>query len=86
VRLHAETLVRDIRARVVPAEEGQRTEKNFRDGLQKAWATGRGLASQGQGIHRFSLIVLGVVSDCHEQLSDPSPELEGVVQVILFIY
>jgi hypothetical protein len=39
VRLHAETLVRDIRARIVPAEEGQRTKKDFRDGLQKARAT-----------------------------------------------
>jgi RNA-dependent RNA polymerase len=71
MRLHAETLVRNIRARIVPAEEGQRTEKDFRDGLQKAWATW-GWAQHHRDeeyIESFSLIVLGVVLDCLKQLS-----------------
>ncbi len=73
MRLHAETLVRDIRARIVPvpAEEGQRSEKNFRDGLQKAWATW-GWAQHHQDkeyIESFSLIALGVILDCLKQLS-----------------
>jgi hypothetical protein len=73
MRLHADTLLRDIRARIAPAEEGQRTEKDFWDGLhvQKVWET------WGWAQHRrdteytksFSLIVLGVVSDYHKQLS-----------------
>jgi RNA-dependent RNA polymerase len=71
MRLHAETLVRDIRARIVPAEEGQRTEKDFRDGLQKAWATwGWAQHHRDEGyIESFSLIGLGVVLDCLKQLS-----------------
>ncbi len=40
MKLHAETLVRDIRSRIVPAEERQRTENEFRVGLQNAWAAG----------------------------------------------
>ena len=70
MRLHAETLVRDIRARIVPAEEGQRIERDFRDGLQKAWATW-GWAQHHRDkeyIESFSLIVLGVVLDCLKQL------------------
>jgi len=70
MRLHAETLVRDIRARIVPADEGQRTEKDFRDGLRKAWATW-GWAQhrrEREYIESFSLIVLGIVLDCLKQL------------------
>jgi RNA-dependent RNA polymerase len=70
MRLHAETLVRDIRARIVPEEEGQRTE-DFRDGLQNAWATWV-WAQHHKGkeyIESFSLIVLGTVLDCLKQLS-----------------
>jgi RNA-dependent RNA polymerase len=70
MRLHAETLVRDIGARIVPAEGGQRTERDFRDGLQKAWATW-GWAQHHRDeeyIESFSLIVLGVVLDCLKQL------------------
>jgi len=71
MRLHAETLVRDIRARIVPAEEGQLTEKDFRDGLQKAWATWDWAQHHRdeEYIESFSLIVLGVVLDCLKQLS-----------------
>jgi RNA-dependent RNA polymerase len=71
MRLHAETLVRDIRARIVPAEEGQRTERDFRNGLQKAWTTW-GWAQHHRDeeyIESFSLIVLGVVLDCLKQLN-----------------
>ena len=70
VRLHAETLVRDIRARIVPEEEGQRTEKDFRDCLQKAWATWSWAQHHRdkEYIESFSLIVLGVVLDCLKQL------------------
>jgi RNA-dependent RNA polymerase len=71
MRQHSETLVRDIRARIVPEEEGQRTEKDFRDCLQKAWATW-GWAQHHRDkeyIESFSLIVLGVVLDCLKQLS-----------------
>ena len=70
MRLHAETLVRDIRARIVPAEEGRRTEKDFQDGLQKAWATW-GWAQHHRDekyIESFSLMVLGIVLDCLKQL------------------
>ena len=71
MRLHAETLVRDMRARIVPAEEGQRTEKDFRDGLHKAWATW-GWAQHHRDkefIESFSFMVLGVILDCLKQLS-----------------
>jgi len=71
MRLHAETLVRDICARIVPAEGGQRTENDFRDGLRKAWATW-GWAQHHRDeeyIESFSLIVLGVVLDCLRQLN-----------------
>jgi RNA-dependent RNA polymerase len=71
VRLQAETLVRDIRARIAPAEEGQRTEKDYRDCLRKAWAMW-GWAQHhrdNEYIESFSLIVLGIVLDCLKQLS-----------------
>jgi RNA-dependent RNA polymerase len=71
MRLHAETLVRDIRARIVPTEEGQRREKDFSDGLRKAWATW-GWAQHNRDkeyIESFSLIILGVILDCLKQLS-----------------
>jgi RNA-dependent RNA polymerase len=73
VRLHAETLVRDMRAQIVPgpAEEGKRTESgDFRDCLRKAWAAW-GWAQHhrdNEYIESFSLIVLGVVLDCLKQL------------------
>lgn len=70
MRLHAETLVRDIRARIAPAEEGQRTDRDFRDGLRKAWATW-GWAQHHRDkeyIESYSLIALGVIFDCLKQL------------------
>jgi RNA-dependent RNA polymerase len=73
MRMHADTLVRDMRARIVPAEEGQRTEreKDFSDGLQKAWVTW-GWAQHHRDkefIESFSLVVLGIILDCLKQLS-----------------
>jgi RNA-dependent RNA polymerase len=72
MRLHVETLVRNIRARIIPpAEDGQRTFEDFRDGLQKAWATW-GWAQHHRDkeyIESFSLIALGVALDCLKQLS-----------------
>jgi RNA-dependent RNA polymerase len=72
MRLHAETLVRDIRARIAPAEEGQRMDKDFRDGLQKAWAMW-GWARHHRDkdyIESFSLVALGVILDCLKQLGE----------------
>ncbi|KAH9989051.1 RNA dependent RNA polymerase-domain-containing protein [Russula compacta] len=66
MKLHVETLVRDIRARIAPADEGQRTDKDFRGGLQNAWATW-GWAQHHRDkeyIESFSLIALGVILDC----------------------
>jgi RNA-dependent RNA polymerase len=70
MRLHTETLVRDIRARIAPTEEGQRTDRGFRDGLQKAWETW-GWAQHHRDkeyIESFSLIALGVILDCLKHL------------------
>jgi RNA-dependent RNA polymerase len=70
MRLHAETLVRDIRSRIAPAEGGQRTDKDFRDGLQKAWATW-GWAQHHRDkeyVDSFSFVALGVILDCLKQL------------------
>ena len=71
MRLHVETLVRDIRARIVaPPEDGQRMDEDFRDGLRKAWATW-GWAQHHRDkeyIESFSLIALAVALDCLKQL------------------
>jgi hypothetical protein len=82
--LHAETFVRDIRARIVPEEEGWSTEKYFRDGLQKAWATwatGAGLSITGtRDTSRASPLLY--LASCWTASSSsvhyPAPELEGV--------
>jgi RNA-dependent RNA polymerase len=73
MRLHVETLVRDIRARIIapPAEDGhRRTNEDFRDGLRKAWATW-GWAQHHRDkeyIESFSFIALAVALDCLKQL------------------
>lgn len=70
MKLHAETLVRDICAKIAPADEGQRTDKDFRGGLQNAWATW-GWAQHHRDkeyIESFSLIALGVILDCLGEL------------------
>jgi RNA-dependent RNA polymerase len=70
MRLHTETLVRDIRARIAQVEEGQRTNSDFRDGLQKAWETWCWARHHRdkEYIESFSLIALGVILDCLKQL------------------
>jgi RNA-dependent RNA polymerase len=69
MRLHAETLVRDIRAQIAPTGD-QPTEEEVLDGLRKAWETW-GWAQhhrEKEFIESFSLIALGVILDCLKQL------------------
>ena len=70
MRLHADMLVRDIRGQIAPAEESEKTNKEFRDGLQNAWVMW-GWAQHHRDkafIESFSFIALGVILDCLKQL------------------
>ncbi|KAI0263469.1 RNA dependent RNA polymerase-domain-containing protein [Gloeopeniophorella convolvens] len=76
MRTHAETLVRDLRALVVPVGVGVGSEAPpgvLRAGLRDAWGMW-GWAQRNRDadfIESFSLVVLGIVLDCLKRLAPP---------------
>lgn len=84
MRLQSETLVRDIRAHIVPGEgvgsqaaaaatgTGAESEERLREGLRSAWTTWMWAQHhrEREYIESFSLIALGVVLDCLKRLGE----------------
>ena len=84
LRLQSETLVRDIRAHIVPGEGGgsleaatatgteTRAEGRLREGLRSAWGTWVWAQHhrEMEYIESFSLVALGVVLDCLKRLGE----------------
>ena len=69
MKVHAEALVRDVRAQMAPTGD-QPTLEDYRDGLRNAWEMW-GWAQhhrKNEFIESFSLITLGVILDCLQQL------------------
>ena len=69
MRLHAEVLVQDVRAQIVPSD-GPPTEDWVRAGLSNAWEVWGWTQHHRDEkfIESSSLVVLGVVLDCLELL------------------
>ena len=81
LQLQSKTLVRDIRADIVPGEGGGQPaaaaaaaelEVRLREGLRSAWATWEWAQHhrKREYIESFSLIALGVVLDCLKRLGE----------------
>jgi RNA-dependent RNA polymerase len=69
MQVHAEALVRDIRAQMAPTGD-QPTVEEYRDGLRNAWEMWSWAQHHrnNEFIESFSLISLGVILDCLQQL------------------
>jgi RNA-dependent RNA polymerase len=79
MRLQSETLVRDIRAHIVPGDgrslatvAGAQSEERLREGLRSAWATWVWAQHHRdrEYFESFSLIALWVVLDCLKHLGE----------------
>jgi len=78
MRLQSETLVRDIRAHIVPGDGGRlgstgaQSEEQLRESLRSAWATWVWAQhhQDREYFESFSLITLGVVLDCLKHLGE----------------
>ncbi|KAI0318922.1 RdRP-domain-containing protein [Amylostereum chailletii] len=79
MKLHSETLVKDIRSRFV-RDAAEATREQLLEGLQLAWQTWAwSLANKDKdGTLSFGLVALGVVLDCLKKMEVPElcPELQ----------